>query len=309
MKSAISKDQKNEKPAAHNNLALSYFENHNFEEALLHYGKAIQIEPSAVHYNNRGLAYFHCDKLDEARSDFDTALKYNPNDPTIYFNRGNVYLNWSPEPEFEKAHEDYNIALSIAPNNPKLWHSKGLAFQAEGELKQKNNNIVDMELYKCAIEMYLKALEVQENFMSSRFHLGLMYHKTNRFTDALKCFSRVLVKVKDDKTIYIARGVVYQDMGNHQLAIEDFNEAINLAPELSEGYFRRGFSYYYQKRFELAIEDFKTAQKKELELAEQDDLVFEKNNGIEDGLGCCFHELRNFEEAIHHFDLAIERDP
>ena len=52
---------KAEKASAQNNLALSYFENEDFEEALNHYGKAIQIDPSAVHFNNRGLAYYHSD--------------------------------------------------------------------------------------------------------------------------------------------------------------------------------------------------------------------------------------------------------
>ena len=62
--------------------------------------------------------------------------------------------------------------------------------------------------------------------MSSRFHLGLMYHRINDYKDALKCFSKVLAKIADDKTVYIARGLVYQDMGNHQLAIKDFNAAL-----------------------------------------------------------------------------------
>ena len=63
--------------------------------------------------------------------------------------------------------------------------------------------------------MFLKALELQENFVSSRFHLGLMYHNTKNYQSALKCFSNVLSKINNDKTVYLARGLVYQDMGNH----------------------------------------------------------------------------------------------
>jgi tetratricopeptide (TPR) repeat protein len=69
----------------------------------------------------------------------------------------------------------------------------------------------------------------------------------------------VLETIKDDKTIYIARGIVYADMGNHQLAITDFNDAIKYDPELSEGYYRCGLSKYSSKRFKEAIKDFKTA--------------------------------------------------
>ena len=46
----------------------------------------------------------------------------------------------------------------------------------------------------------------------------------------MKCFSKVLLKISGDKTVYIARGAVYSDMGNHKLAIDDFNKAIEIDP-------------------------------------------------------------------------------
>jgi tetratricopeptide (TPR) repeat protein len=69
---------RNDRPSAHNNLGLSYFENDEFDEALIHYRKAIDLEPSSVHYNNRGLAYYHFDKLTEAKEDFEAAIAKDP---------------------------------------------------------------------------------------------------------------------------------------------------------------------------------------------------------------------------------------
>ena len=66
---------RNDRPSAHNNLGLSFFEHGEFDEALVHYKKAIELEPSSVHYNNRGLAYFHFDKLEEAKKDFEEAIR------------------------------------------------------------------------------------------------------------------------------------------------------------------------------------------------------------------------------------------
>jgi tetratricopeptide (TPR) repeat protein len=90
-------------------------------------------EAASVHFNNRGLAYYHDGKLEEAKKDFDAAIDKDPRDPTIYFNRGNVFLNWTPVQKFEEAHKDYDFALEIAPTNAKLWHSKGLAYQGQAE--------------------------------------------------------------------------------------------------------------------------------------------------------------------------------
>jgi tetratricopeptide (TPR) repeat protein len=169
---------KNDRPSVHNNLGLSYFEKGNFEEALTYYAKAISLEPSAVHYNNRGLAHYHINNLREALEDFKNAIKFDPNDPTIIFNRGNVYLNWQDKRLFEEAHADYDRAIEIDPGNAKLYHAKGLAFEGEAE-ELKAQGADPSERNQRAIEMYQKALKLQENFISSRFHLGLMYHKTN----------------------------------------------------------------------------------------------------------------------------------
>lgn len=43
----------------------------------------------------------------------------------------------------------------------------------------------DEELVQLAIEMFNKALEYCETFISSMFHLGLMYRRTSRFHEAL----------------------------------------------------------------------------------------------------------------------------
>jgi tetratricopeptide (TPR) repeat protein len=45
-------------------------------------------------------------------------------------------------------------------------------------------------------------------------------------------------------------------MGNHVMAINDFNEAIRFDPENSEAYFRRGLSKYASKELKEAIHDF-----------------------------------------------------
>lgn len=87
---------KPDKAAAHNNLGLSYFERDtedDYNEALAEFGKAIQNEDHALHYNNRGLANYHLSRLEEAKKDFDEAIKKNSDDPYFYFNRGNVYLD------------------------------------------------------------------------------------------------------------------------------------------------------------------------------------------------------------------------
>lgn len=69
-----------------------------------------------------------------------------------------------------------------------------------------------------------------------------------------------------------------------------------------------GFSKYFIKRYHEAIEDFKTAKDKEEFLMDEDD-NYEANPGIYDGLGCCYHALRQWDKAHENYDLAIEAAP
>jgi hypothetical protein len=41
---------------------------------LIHYQKAISLDPTAVHYNNKGLANYHINRQEEAKKDFDDAI-------------------------------------------------------------------------------------------------------------------------------------------------------------------------------------------------------------------------------------------
>ena len=102
MRRACDRDKEN--PIAFNNLGLSFFEKKDYRDSIEQFSKAIEIKPSAVHYNNRGLAYYYIDLKVDSIKDFDKALEFDNADPTVYYNRGNVYLNQN---KFDKAISDY----------------------------------------------------------------------------------------------------------------------------------------------------------------------------------------------------------
>ena len=102
-----------------------------------------------------------------------------------YFNKGNVYLN---QANFEQAHEDFDTAISIDKTSAKLHHAKGLAYQCQAdELAKKEHRDLELEdqLVHKAIEAFEEALNCDQSFISSMFHLGLMYRRTQRYHEAL----------------------------------------------------------------------------------------------------------------------------
>ena len=144
--------------------------------------------------------------MDKAKEYFDLAISENYKNPDNYFNLGNVLLN---QGKFENAHANFNEAIERDKSNAKFHHAKGLAFQAEAEHINRNCDPspeaeeIEVSLISQAIAAFNEALKYSKTFISSMFHLGLMYRRTQRFHEALTQFSNVQNYLADDKTIYI----------------------------------------------------------------------------------------------------------
>lgn len=74
--------------------------------------------------------------------------------------------------------------------------------------------------------MFEKALEITPDHIPSIFHLGLMQHKNGELNEALNSFTSVLNGAGKNRLVFESRGLVYMDMKRYELAIEDFNQAI-----------------------------------------------------------------------------------
>ncbi len=60
---------------------------------------------------------------------------------------------------------------------------------------------------------------------------------------------------------YYNRGIAYNNLGQYQRAIEDYNEAIRLKPDLTMAYIGRGFAYFIQGNNKLGCRDAQKACK------------------------------------------------
>src|SRR5215468_7218949 len=60
-------------------------------------------------------------------------------------------------------------------------------------------------------------------------------------------------------TVYARRGVAYDDKGDYDRAIADFNEAIRLDPKIAMFQANRGLSYSNKGDYERAITDYDQA--------------------------------------------------
>mmetsp|Transcript_31309 Transcript_31309/g.22681 ORF Transcript_31309/g.22681 Transcript_31309/m.22681 type:complete len:125 (+) Transcript_31309:140-514(+) len=117
---------------------------------------------------------------------------------------------------YEEALMDYEMASKLAPTNPKYYHSLGLCYESDGRSMSKDEPDLplhsqddQLELYNRAAGMYMKAVSLDEEFIESRYHLGIMLFHIKEYTSALKHLSMVHKDLPDDQSVLLRRGIVY----------------------------------------------------------------------------------------------------
>jgi len=99
-------------------------------------------------------------------------------------------------------------------------------------------------------------------------------------------------------TIYGNRGTAYSSKGDHDHAIQDFNEAIRLNPNNFRAYFDRGQAYNSKDDFDRAIQDFSEA----VRLNTNDTSYYYSR-------GSAYYNKGDYDRAIQDYNEAIRLNP
>jgi Flp pilus assembly protein TadD len=84
---------------------------------------------------------------------------------------------------------------------------------------------------------------------------------TNRFSLLFSCASiQKKQSILRDAELYNRRGIAYEEKGQHDQAISDYNKALEINPRLADAYNNRGVAYYFKGEYEKSWEDVKKAQ-------------------------------------------------
>jgi tetratricopeptide (TPR) repeat protein len=98
--------------------------------------------------------------------------------------------------------------------------------------------------------------------------------------------------------IYNNRGTAYDDKGDYDHAIQDFNEAIHLNPNAESAYYGRGYAYKKKGDYDRAIQDFNEA----IHLNPNFERAYYDR-------GNAYIDKEDYDRAIQEFDKAIRLNP
>ena len=113
-----------ESARVHNNLAMAYDEKSEYEKAIFHYQRAIEISDiySQTH-NNLGNAYQEIGKTEKAIEEFEKAIKM---DPYFFFAYNNLAGLYVVQKEYDRAIDVYQRYLKISPQNLNALYNLGI---------------------------------------------------------------------------------------------------------------------------------------------------------------------------------------
>lgn len=105
----------------------------NFDQAIVEFTKAIDIDPNlAKAYNNRGVAYAQEGSLPRAIADFTMAIANNLKDSEAYNNRGRAYASTG---NLTQAIFDYTKAIENNAFYVKAYNNREIAYYKLKEYK------------------------------------------------------------------------------------------------------------------------------------------------------------------------------
>lgn len=140
-----------------------------------------------------------------------------------------------------------------------LSPSSSYYYASRGDKYSENGN------YDLAVVEYTQAIKLDPHSRALYYSRGLAYHQKGDFESAIDDLTFVFTfpenVIVTDAKVYYARGQVYEDSGEHELALSDFTEFIKLQPSDVYGYANRAVSFESLGQIDKAIQDMEQALK------------------------------------------------
>ena len=239
-----------------------------YDEAIEHYGKAIQLKPDLiVAYNERGVAYHKKCVYDEAIKNFDEVIKWNPEDANAYNNRGNAYYG---KRNFDLAIQDYTQAIAVNPKDTRAYNDRGNVYYRKGD-------------FDLAIQDYTQAIAVNPEDARAYNNRGNAYYGKRNFDLAIQDYTqaialnpeknadfynnrgnayyrKVIKLISEDPDVFKNKDFYYNRTRECSAAILDYTTVIELNPQYANAYCNRGLAWLHMDGWQNAGADLITAR-------------------------------------------------
>jgi tetratricopeptide (TPR) repeat protein len=290
------------------------------KEAIDDFNKSIQLSPeNATVYNNRGNALMDLGHPEEAVKDFDRAIALSPNYGAAYNNRGNARAERG---QYSQAFQDFRKAVELMPQSPVPFNGRGKAHAA-------------LSRHHAAVRDFTRAIGFDPKYAAAYHNRAVSYLAIGKYKEAADDATQAIALEATDPPsveLLLLRGKAYAGDDKSNQALDDFNKAIELKPDLTKAYLERGKVFTKLRRFDDATADFSHVIETDpknvkayalraqayLQADSNDDALADVNQALginpNDALalrvrGDIYQALERPDEAIADYRLALTQDP
>ncbi len=233
-------------------LGDNYFKEGKFDEAIIEYKKALEIEPRDDILNKLGQAHQQkrlAGKPEEQPAKIDTFTSKKTLDemPGLereqelsieeLYDRGISYYD---KGMIDKAIEEFKEVLELDPDDIETHYHLGNAY-------------ADKEMFDEAISIYKKVIEKNPEFIDAYLSLSTLYLDMDMVDEAISLCNQAISANPDDSFLCFHLGEAYVRNEQYEEAITAFNKAISINPMDPETQYRLAESYYETKQYDLAL--------------------------------------------------------
>lgn len=192
----------------------------------------------------RALLCWDNDTYEEALEDLKAAMEQNPERMQYRMVKGHILREMK---KFHEALKEYEIAEDEYSDTPGLYYNRALCYEGCG-------------MQQLAKENFKKTLEIREVFEDACEKLADMYweaYKTRyRREDYEKAVEYVDRQIAVTENCYylVHRGLIHMSAMELELAIRDYEKALEYSPDDWAAYNNMGYCYRSLKQYEKSIE-------------------------------------------------------
>jgi len=230
----------------HHDLAIHYLTNGDYDSAISEFRRVTEITPgNSSAFSNLGAAYLYDGQNDMARDMFVKSMSLGKNTGAA----NNLAYLYFTDGKYEQAAEMYELVLKDYPNRYQFWGNLAVAYEYSGEASQSR------EAYFTAIEKALIQLDINPSDSELLADLGAYYSDVRDTTQSLSYINRAL-ELDSENVRVLERAVsTYESLGMREKALQMITPAliqnIESQPELEE--------LKNDPRFKELLETFKQA--------------------------------------------------
>lgn len=322
------------------NEAVVYYVFKDYERALWDLRTVLHLNPKkAKAYTKRGHIYYNIHRNDEAAQEYETALKYDPNNKVakewLKYSRINIEkIKGQPSYQFITSKAGSLVSAGKHKDAIALYTEAIDAMRKNGQVPARNlileRYIIDRSRARFAIgdgdtatkEMFDLVREYPSSLaLGSDVALQAARHKLAREPDnaavldmlgqaleysskkqeALPTYNKVLKLARNNYEKAIALIDRANALGGSLEAMNDFNEAIRLAPSRS-AYSSRAFEYSNRKNYEAAAADFTAALSLTEKNSRYHSLYLHQR-------ARAYEKAKKFEESLRDYDALLSASP